>query len=273
MPLPIFAGKHRIQALVNPPEALRHLGWDPLGEPFPETAVMIYSRPLGRQLLRRYPEARRRQVPGIPDLYEVPMPGGPVALAGGFGIGGPAAAVVLEQLVAVGVRQVVSVGGAGGLDAALAIGDVVVCDRALRDEGVSYHYLPPEERFVHPDPELTGRLVRALNRRVADGVRVAGTWTTDAPYRETRAEVDSHRAEGVFTVEMEAASLAAVARHRGVRFAAAFAIMDSLAGDAWRPEGLRHTDAYRSLITVFEAAADAMAAPELPPALSERLLD
>ena len=273
MPPPIFPGKHRIEALVTPSEALRHLGWSDQGKPLPEIAVMIYSRPLGREIVRRYPDAVRRRVPGIPDLHEIPLPGGTVALAGGFGIGGPAAAVVLEELIAVGVRQVVSVGGAGGLDAELAIGDVVVCDRALRDEGVSYHYLPAGDRFVHPDPDLTGRLVRALNRRRPDAVRVAGTWTTDAPYRETRAEVRSHRAEGMLTVEMEAASLAAVALHRGIPFATAFAVMDSLAEDAWRPEGLRHSDAYAALVTVFEAAAEAMAAPALPPSLSSRMTE
>jgi hypothetical protein len=57
---------------------------------------------------------------------------------------------------------------------------------------------------------------------------------------------------------MEAASLAAVALHRGVKFATAFAVMDSLVEETWRPEGLRHRDAYTALNLVFDAVAQTL---------------
>jgi uridine phosphorylase len=115
---------------------------------------------------------------------------------------------------------------------------------------------------VRPDAGLTGRLRAALAARLPGGPAVGATWTTDAPYRESREEVRRYRAEGVLTVEMEAASLAAVARHRGVAFATAFAVMDSVAEAEWRPEGLRHGDAFAALNLVFDAAAEALGVRE-----------
>jgi uridine phosphorylase len=253
MPLPNFPGKHELTALFQPKDYLGHVskGATPDGHPIPEGAVFVYSSKLLRQVLDRH-EVRERHVSY--GFHEVQVPGGTVAVVGGFGIGGPAAATTMEELIGAGVRRAVSIGGAGGLHPALGIGDLVVCDGAVRDEGVSYHYLPPGERYVHPDEELTARLLEAIEER-AQHVVVGRTWTTDAPYRETREEVLHYRAEGVLTVEMEAASLAAVALYRGVAFATAFAVMDSLAKETWRPEGLGHQDALTALNILFDAAA------------------
>lgn len=256
MPLPNFPGKHSLTALFGPADLLRHAGRP--GPALPAGAVLVYSPTLLRQVIDRHETTARRVAP-MQEVHEVRVPGGTLALAGGFGIGGPAAAAVLEELICSGVREVVSIGGAGGLQPTLAIGDVVVCDAAVRDEGVSYHYLPPDGRYVRPDEGLTARLLREVNARV-ESVVVGRSWTTDAPYRETRQEVLHYRAEGVLTVEMEAASLAAVARYRGVGFATAFAVMDSLAEDTWRPDGLGHRDALAALNVLFDAAAATLVA-------------
>lgn len=254
--MPNFSGKHELTALFQPADFLGRLraGKSGDGTSMSEGAVLVYSRKLLRQILERHEASERHVGPGYLNVHDVQVPGGRVALAGGFGIGGPAAATAMEEMAGVGVRRFVSIGGAGGLHPAQAIGDLVVCDRAVRDEGVSYHYLPPDERYVRPDAALTSRLLEAVEQR-SDGVVTGGTWTTDAPYRETREEVLHYRAEGVLTVEMEAASLAAVALHRGVEFATAFAVMDSLAEESWRPEGLGHPDALTALNILFDAAA------------------
>jgi uridine phosphorylase len=258
VPLPNFAGKHALPEFVMPPDALRHLGWSGAAT-VPPAAVMVYSKRLVAEIVARYPDARRvGRAAGVPGHHVIPVPSGTVALVGGFGIGAPAAAVVLEEIVAAGARAVISIGGAGGLLGTQAIGDVVVCDRALRDEGVSYHYLAPDDPFVRTDPELTRALLGVLEERGVAGVALGGSWTTDAPYRETREEVLRYRAEGLLAVEMEAAALAAVSRCRGVPFATAFAVMDSLAEKTWRPEGLRHRTAFESLNLLFDAAAEAL---------------
>ncbi|WP_326812462.1 nucleoside phosphorylase [Streptomyces scopuliridis] len=129
-------------------------------------------------------------------------------------------------MIALGARAVVTVGTAGALHHRLHPGDLVISDRALRDEGTSHHYLPPG-RYTEPDPTLSQHLTSALTSTERP-VYTGGTWTTDALYRETPAEAQRYAAEGLLTVEMEAAAVFAVARHRGIPAAAAFTVADSL---------------------------------------------
>ena len=178
-----------------------------------------------------------------------------VAVAGGFGVGAPAAVLVLEALIFQGVRRYLSIGTAGSLQKDLTIGDIVVCDRAIRDEGTSHHYLPPE-KYAHASPAMTTRLVEAL--QFADISHSVGTsWTIDAPYRETVAEVRHYQAEGVLTVEMEAAALFAVAKYRGVEMGSLLTISDSLADLKWDPQ-FRSDTTRIGLETLYQVALAAL---------------
>ncbi|GHG83793.1 hypothetical protein GCM10018779_67130 [Streptomyces griseocarneus] len=141
-----------------------------------------------------------------------------MAVCGGFGLGAPAAALVTEQLIALGARRIVTVGTAAALQEDLRPGHLVVCNRALRDEGVSRHYLAPS-RYALPSAALTGQLADALQAHGAT-VREGTGWSTDAPYRETHAEVEQYSAEGILTADMEAAGVFAVAEHRAAAAAA-----------------------------------------------------
>ncbi len=156
-----------------------------------------------------------------------------VGMVGRFGIGAPAAANRLEDLAAAGVERFVAIGLAGALQPEMGIGDLVVCTGAVRDDGVSHHYLPGAAQAL-PSAGLTDRLGAALARQ-GRPLHHGPTWTIDAPYRETVEELRHYREQGVLTVEMEAAALAAVADVRGVEFAAGFTVSDSLAGDSWSP--------------------------------------
>jgi uridine phosphorylase len=107
----------------------------------------------------------------------------------------------------------------------------VVLSSAIRDEGTSFHYLPPA-RHIDFDPEARQVLQDTLEERGAP--YVAGkTWTTDAPYRETPRKIAARRDEGCLTVEMEASALAAVAAFRGVSLAQVVYCGDDLAGESW----------------------------------------
>jgi len=94
----------------------------------------------------------------------------------------------------------------------------VLIDRALRDEGTSYHYLPPGAFAPAPDPVFIGRIEEAMSRLSGIAVHRGASWTTDAPYRETEESIVSARSQNVLAVEMEAAALYAfaAAAHRSV---------------------------------------------------------
>ncbi|MET1134245.1 MAG: nucleoside phosphorylase [Aeromicrobium sp.] len=147
------------------------------------------------------------------------------------GVGAPLAGALLEEVIALGCRYFVVCGGAGSLHQDLTLGHFVVVSSALRDEGTSFHYLPPG-RQVEADPDALSTLEGVLTSRAAPFVS-GRTWTTDAPYRETPGKVAARRDEGCLTVEMEAAALMAVARFRGVPLAQVVYCGDDLSGTTW----------------------------------------
>ena len=174
------------------------------------------------------------------------------------GVGAPLAALFLEEAIDYGCRVLVACGGAGALDAALALGHPVVVSAAVRDEGTSYHYLPLS-RLIEADPAVVSAIEGVLSR---SGVPFTTgiTWSTDAVYRETREKVSLRRAEGCITVEMEAAALLAVARFRGVVLGQLLYAGDSLAGDSWDHRDWVHAHDVREAL--FWLAMDAVV--ELP---------
>jgi uridine phosphorylase len=108
----------------------------------------------------------------------------------------------------------ISLTSAGQINQAGVSPYFVIIDRALRDEGTSYHYADPAE-YADADPALVQAATAALTR---DGLHahVGASWTTDAPFRETAEAIAAAQAKGILTVEMEAAALYAFARASGV---------------------------------------------------------
>ena len=219
--------------------------------PPPQTVIVCYQRDPIATLLKRY---RTTRVEGfLGELRVLKTKRNAIGVLHSIGPGAPIVAATVEELIAFGVKQFIAIGLAGSLQPDLFPGDVVICDRALRDEGTSPHYLPPA-RSVEADPVSTQRLSEALSRH---GIAhtIGSSWTTDAPYRETRHEVEAYRADGVKTVEMEAAALFAVGQSLNVQAAAVLVIGDRLADLSWQPaadpQPLRH-----SLSRVIEATVD-----------------
>jgi uridine phosphorylase len=144
-------------------------------------------------------------------LWETEVEGIQVGAVGNA-VGAPFAVLVAEELFASGCGLVVSVTSAGQLDPALTLPATILVDRALRGEGTSYAYLPPHP-YASGDETLLSAVVDELASTGLPFVRGA-TWTTDAPFRETRAALDVATAQGARAVEMEVAGLYAFARAR-----------------------------------------------------------
>lgn len=174
-----------------------------------------------------------------------------VALVGNFGIGGPAASQMLEILIAAGVKQFIVIGHAGGLQKSNPIGSVILTDKAVRDEGVSHHYLKPE-KYAYPSSKLSDQLQKQLEKSGIN-CRIGSSWTIDSMYRETKGEVQQYAAEGIATVEMELASLFAVATFRKVELASLLVISDLVAFEKW-DEHLKATETKNALLAVFATA-------------------
>lgn len=163
-------------------------------------------------------------------LYEIDHQGQRLGICQA-GVGAPLAAGFLEELIAVGCRNFIVCGGSGVLDRAIAVGHLLVPTVAVRDEGTSYHYLPPS-REVQADPKGVAVIERTLQRAGVEYL-LCKTWTTDAFYRETAARIQRRKAEGCLAVEMEAAALFAVAQFRRVTLGQILYGGDDVSGSAW----------------------------------------
>ncbi|HNR02384.1 MAG TPA: nucleoside phosphorylase [Anaerolineaceae bacterium] len=147
------------------------------------------------------------------------------------GVGAPLAAAFLEELIAVGVTKYIVCGGCGVLDRKIDPGYPVILTAAVRDEGTSYHYIPPS-REVKPHPRGAEVLEEAC-REAGVEYRLGKTWTTDAFYRETPGRRRARLAEGCDVVEMEAAAFFAVAQFREIKLGQIVYGGDLVHPDGW----------------------------------------
>jgi len=128
----------------------------------------------------------------------------------GCAVGAPFSVLIAEELFASGCQLLVSITSAGQITPAGPTPYFVIIDRALRDEGTSYHYAAPSE-YGHADPGLVAMAVAAF-KSTGLPATVGASWTTDAPFRETAEAIAAARSKGVLAVEMEAAALYAFAQ-------------------------------------------------------------
>ena len=157
-------------------------------------------------------------------------------------VGGARSAMTLEELMALGARTFLIAGATGALKPGIEVGDYVIATSALREEGVSYHYQPPE----HParaDGPATHALIDAAKagQRPAHAGRV---WSTDAPYREFTGKVRRYAQDGVLGVDMEASALMVVSEFRGADLGMILTVSDLVYRRDW--PNIFGTDEYRA---------------------------
>jgi uridine phosphorylase len=171
-------------------------------------------------------------------MHEFEEAGRKFGIIGGA-VGASFSVLLAEQAFASGCKLLVSLTSAGQISASSEPPPYfILIDRALRDEGTSYHYLPPS-RYAAADPALNAAVFTAL-RQAGRHVHRGATWTTDAPFRETEAAIASARAENILGVEMEAAALYAFAAARGkavICFAQVTNQLGQIDGDFDKGEG------------------------------------
>jgi purine-nucleoside phosphorylase len=132
----------------------------------------------------------------------------------GCAVGAAFAVLIAEQMFASGCSLLISLTSAGRVASDLPDqAFFVAIEKALRDEGASYHYLPPDQRFAYAAPGLAKLAAHALAAAGLPALRGA-VWTTDAPFRETSQAISAAAEANLLAVEMEAAALYAFAHAR-----------------------------------------------------------
>jgi uridine phosphorylase len=251
---PNYPEKHKLKPLFTAEDLVAYrarLGRMPKVQP--AGVLFCLERGLPHRMRWRIPVERAGSMNA--DVYAVKKTKGKVAVLTSFGGGSPMVVELAEELAVIGARRMILMTWGGILQADLNPGDIVVCDQAIRDDGASHHYLP-HEKVIRADEALVKELAEAIRARGAK-CTVGATWTTDAPYRETREEVLHYQAEGVKTIEMESSGLFTVGQVRGIQTASVVIGMDSLATLQWRtPERLDRIS--HSLEVVYAAAIDVL---------------
>ena len=145
-------------------------------------------------------------------------------------LGGPAAANLMEEISIFGIKEFIAIGSAGCLNSEIK-DKFVLIDKAIRDEGVSYHYLEPST-FIETNKQLNLELELYLKQNNFKFIK-ATTWTNDAYYRETKQKIEMAKNLGAVAVEMECASWCAVAKYRKFKFSQLLYFSDLVKQDAW----------------------------------------
>ncbi|HSB66446.1 MAG TPA: nucleoside phosphorylase [Anaerolineales bacterium] len=226
MHFPIFEYDPTHKAFIEPTEVIKP-------RDMPEHCVICFFKEVNEKVIAEQ-QARilveNRWEDGPHPVYEISYRNQRLAFFHA-GIGAPLAASLLEEVIAFGCRKFIACGGCGVLVKDIAVGNLIIVSGAIRDEGVSYHYLPPDREI-----SANELAVNALKKTLDEGkipYNIGKTWTTDAPYRETPNRINQRKEEGCLAVEMESAGMMAVAQFRGVIFGQVLYAGDDLSGLAW----------------------------------------
>ena len=248
--------KYKDRAVIEPARVIderKKIGLHP-SIPVPVGAIICYDNSLW-QWISKLPG--RIDCDGwLSSSYLVPSNNRAVLVTKAVGFGAPTAVMTLEELIAFGITKFINLGSAGSIQKNIDVGDIVICERAIRDEGTSHHYLP-DEKYAYASNELTADLIEAIERKNIPYIK-GTSWTTDAVYRETISELQQYRDENVITVEMEASALFAVGTFRGVSVSSVFSISDILSEDGWK-QGYHSDEKNTGLKQIFGAAIETIA--------------
>lgn len=168
-------------------------------------------------------------------------------------LGGASTTALMEEVLVKGAEKILIFGSCGVLGRQLAAGHFIIPTSAYRDEGTSYHYMPPSDYVDIVTSKKLGEIFDSLNIPYIFGK----TWTTDAFYRETKNNVDARKKDGCLTVEMECASVMAASQFRKISAFQFLYSEDSLDGETWNARTMGkvpHSDLEKYLKIALEVA-------------------
>lgn len=233
-------------ALLNPKD---HIKKDPK---FPHVVVCVFSYKILEKWISK-PNVKQIAMLGSasgPDpIYATTYKGETIGFKLAH-VGAPLCVGSAEEVVALGAKKLVYFGSCGVLDRSINAYELMIPSRAIRDEGVSYHYQAPS-RYNHMDKDSVS-LMKAVFKEHSINPIETTVWTTDAFYRETKEKVLKRKEEGAKAVDMEVASLIAFTQFRNVRYAHFLYAADNLDAPVWdkrtlSEQGLSKADLYMTL--------------------------
>ncbi len=162
----------------------------------------------------------------------------------------PYAAMVMEPLIAFGAEEILFFGWCGALSPGVKIGDIIIPDGAITDEGTSLHYQGRNGGIVRPSPVFSESIRQTLRKRNLD-FHEGLIWTTDAVYRETHEKIRYFQARNALAVEMELSAFFTIGNFRKRKTAAILVVSDELSTLRWHP-GFANDDFIKTRKTVAE---------------------
>lgn len=233
-------------AFINPKDVI------PAEPNFPEVCISTYSEQIiGKLSTVRGVEiiAKLLSANGPVPVYKIEYKGKQIAFFLSR-VGAPACVTGLEEIIASGAKKLVLFGCCGVLNDEAVKDNIVVPVSAIRDEGVSYHYLPASDE-IHADKNCINILTKCLDHLGYPYV-IGKTWTTDAIYRETKGLIAKRKEQGCLVVEMESSAAYAVAQFRKIPIIQFLYGADNLDCEKWDQRdlltyGLENCDKYTKL--------------------------
>ena len=192
--------------------------------------VITFFKEVIKKLLKEGKIKEYRTLSGENDLLLYKYNDTDVLLIHGL-VGCPATAGYLDALIGLGIEKVMFCGGGGILDNTIDVGELLVVEGAIRDEGFSYHYIKPS-RIIYSQKEVRKKICVYLKENKIK-FREGLSWTTDCIYRETDELIKYRKAEGATIVEMEQSGCIAVSEYRGIQYGAILYSGDDVSKNSW----------------------------------------
>ena len=213
----------------------------------PHIGVGVFSEHLLKDIITRYKSIKVGELILRRPIYILEYQNIKITLFVA-GISGPWISTDIEELSGNGVDTFIIFGNCGVLDKSIEDCSIIIPNRAYRDEGISYHYLPDSE-YVELDNKYID-LFKDILKKYKFEYTEGATWTTDAFYRETKEKIDMYKNKGAICVEMEGASIAAVCKYKKLNYFTFYYAGDNLDSDEWEERSIRQLSNFDKKVNI-----------------------